>query len=181
MTNDSGLSQTGYEEKHDIHRLVTAVIIKNGKNEICLIKEKRIRKGREVIRWSIPGGLIKENERIIDCAVREVKEETNLTVEVEQLLGIIDWSKSRSDKLAGHSGHFGVDFIFGAIYVDGQAIPQQEEGITEVKFFDFNDIAGLDLNSAFYQAIQRFLDNGGIPLKQLKRNIADYSYLAEFT
>ena len=39
--------------------------------------------------WGPPKGSIKENEEVIDCAIREVKEETGLDIEEKNFLGSI--------------------------------------------------------------------------------------------
>src|SRR5271166_4470620 len=41
-------------------------------------------------RWSIPGGVLEIGERVRDAAVREAREETGLTVEPGELLGVFD-------------------------------------------------------------------------------------------
>lgn len=40
--------------------------------------------------WSIPGGMVEIGERTVDAAVREAKEETNLDVEVAEVLDVVD-------------------------------------------------------------------------------------------
>src|SRR6202030_1648245 len=40
--------------------------------------------------WSIPGGVLEVGETLREAAVREVLEETGLTVEVGELLGVFD-------------------------------------------------------------------------------------------
>jgi bifunctional NMN adenylyltransferase/nudix hydrolase len=55
-----------------------AVVVQSG--HILLVKRKfNPGKGK----WALPGGFIKPNERIIDCAVRELYEETKLLVPKE--------------------------------------------------------------------------------------------------
>jgi ADP-ribose pyrophosphatase YjhB (NUDIX family) len=38
--------------------------------------------------WSLPGGILEPGERVADCVVREVWEETGLVVEVNRLTGV---------------------------------------------------------------------------------------------
>jgi ADP-ribose pyrophosphatase YjhB (NUDIX family) len=40
--------------------------------------------------WSIPGGVLEVGELVRDAAIREVREETGLTVEPGELLGVYD-------------------------------------------------------------------------------------------
>jgi 8-oxo-dGTP diphosphatase len=40
--------------------------------------------------WSIPGGIIEIGEKSREAAVREVKEETGLTVEIDSVLEVVD-------------------------------------------------------------------------------------------
>jgi ADP-ribose pyrophosphatase YjhB (NUDIX family) len=41
-------------------------------------------------RWALPGGLIELGERVEEAVHREVLEETGLTIEVENLLDVLD-------------------------------------------------------------------------------------------
>src|ERR1700693_781499 len=40
--------------------------------------------------WSIPGGVLEVGERVREAAIREAREETGLTVEPGELLGVYD-------------------------------------------------------------------------------------------
>lgn len=71
----------------NIYLTADAVIFKkteeNGVPEILLVKRKNEPfKGK----WALPGGFVEENEDLQDAALRELKEETGLTVtQVKQL------------------------------------------------------------------------------------------------
>lgn len=60
----------------------TAVVIVNQKNEILLQK----RSDNQL--WGLPGGLIEMNETLETAAIREVKEETNLDIEISKFIGV---------------------------------------------------------------------------------------------
>ena len=53
-----------------------SVIIINEKEEILLVQHKKANR----LYWVLPGGRIEYGENFADCAVRELKEETNLDI-----------------------------------------------------------------------------------------------------
>jgi len=59
-----------------------AAIISNGEGKILL--QRRSDNGL----WGLPGGSVEIGESVRDAIVREVKEETGLTVEVVRLIGV---------------------------------------------------------------------------------------------
>jgi 8-oxo-dGTP pyrophosphatase MutT (NUDIX family) len=59
---------------------VAVIVIKN--NQILLIH--RFRKGKDF--WVIPGGSVEEGESLEEAGKREIKEETNLDVEIGEKL-----------------------------------------------------------------------------------------------
>ena len=64
---------------------VGAVVVRS--NEILLEKRgNEPGKGK----WSIPGGIIELGEEAVQTVVREVKEETNLTVDKPELIDVVD-------------------------------------------------------------------------------------------
>lgn len=169
------------DKDHKYHlslRVVANVVIKDSRDRICVIRENRKINGEMITQWTLPGGHIEQGEHIVSGARREVQEETSLSVDIDQLLGIIDWSKP--NHFGEHSGHFGIDLLLGGKYVEGTPIPQKEEKIIEVKFVDFKDIDSLQLKSSYTNAIKRYVDNCGIPLSHEELNTSNYQFLAEF-
>lgn len=66
--------------------LVTAAVIQDG-NEI-LIAQRQMNHAIEGGKWEFPGGKVEFGENPEACIEREIKEELNLEVEAEKLLGI---------------------------------------------------------------------------------------------
>ncbi|MCF7923849.1 MAG: NUDIX domain-containing protein [Candidatus Izimaplasma sp.] len=61
-----------------------AVVIINQNNEILLQKRS------DNLLWGLPGGLIELDESITEAAIREVKEETNLEIELIKFIGVFN-------------------------------------------------------------------------------------------
>ncbi|WP_096155575.1 MULTISPECIES: NUDIX hydrolase [Bacillus] len=63
------------------HIVSAAVIVLNEQNELLLIKGPR--RG-----WEMPGGQVEEGESFTSAAVREVKEESGIDIEITKFCGI---------------------------------------------------------------------------------------------
>jgi len=59
-----------------------AVAIFDDENRLLLLKRK------DNDKWTMPGGTMDFGESLADCAIREVKEETNLDIELVDIVGI---------------------------------------------------------------------------------------------
>ena len=64
---------------------VGAIIVENGR--VLLVKRGHPPLAGE---WSIPGGVLEVGELLREAAIREAKEETGLTVEPGEILGVFD-------------------------------------------------------------------------------------------
>ncbi len=62
--------------------VVVGIVNKDGK----VLMIKRVKKEGELV-WAFPGGKVEENETREEACVREVFEETGVTVEVKDILG----------------------------------------------------------------------------------------------
>jgi ADP-ribose pyrophosphatase YjhB (NUDIX family) len=92
----------------------TAVLIED--DRILLVKQ-RVSDARS---WSLPGGTLKMGENLEECVVREVKEETGLTVRVEELLYLGD--RIEGDRHVVHIT-FAVNRVGGCLRVGAEPEP----------------------------------------------------------
>lgn len=58
-----------------------AVAVTDDKNRVLLVRR------RDNEKWTLPGGTLEYGESMMECALREVKEETGYEVEIDRLIG----------------------------------------------------------------------------------------------
>jgi mutator protein MutT len=120
--------------KPDAHTTVRAgvgVIVRNDPGEILL--EKRSDCGL----WGLPGGRIEPGESIVEAALREVREETGLTVEIVRLLGVYSEPSERIVTFPDNVVHL-IDIVLEAKAVSGELACSPES--EELRFFDVTDL-----------------------------------------
>jgi ADP-ribose pyrophosphatase YjhB (NUDIX family) len=132
---------------------VGAVIIDHGK--ILLVK-RGSEPGRN--KWSIPGGLVELGEKVHNTIVREVKEETNLDVEVHDLIDVVD--NLVPDEKGKWRYHFVIlDFFVclkgGNLHAGSDVLDVQWVLLDEVEKYDLTG-AFRDFFERNRQTLQRF-------------------------
>lgn len=83
--------------------------------------------------WVPPGGHIEKNERYEDTVVREVKEETNMKVLHQELIGFLDVAET--DRTVRQTRSFCIVEPYGDFVADEDA----EGDISEIKLIDPKD------------------------------------------
>lgn len=106
-----------------------SVLIADARGRVLLIHEDY---GRH--RWGLPGGRHEPGESIEETAIREAKEETNLDVELGELIGTYLIVRAGGEKLLDVS-------VFVASIVGGDLKPNEGE-IADVGWFDPNKLPG---------------------------------------
>lgn len=100
---------------------VGAVIIENGR--VLLVKRGHPPLAGE---WSIPGGVLELGETLREAAIREAREETCLTVETAELLGVYDRVlRDETDRTLYH--YVLVDFLCRRIAGEAKAAGDADE------------------------------------------------------
>ena len=123
---------------------VGAIIIDD--NRVALVK-----RGRPPLagQWSIPGGLLEVGETLRACAEREVREETGLTVEIGELLGVFDRVVPDAD---GHIQYHYVLIDFLCRRLVGELCAGDDAD--EVGWFTTEDLADLGLASETQKVVR---------------------------
>jgi 8-oxo-dGTP diphosphatase len=118
-----------------------------------------VRRGTEPAlgEWSIPGGLLEVGETLAEGVVRELREETGLTVRVLELIEVLDrifWDSLEhgSEAEKGPKYHFViVDFLCEVL----AGTPTANEEISELAFVREDELDRYELNSATLRVLQK--------------------------
>ncbi|MBI4119577.1 MAG: NUDIX hydrolase [Parcubacteria group bacterium] len=118
--------------------------------------------------WSIPGGVIDENESPREACLREVKEEVGLTVKKVKLLGV-DYMSPETSEYQNKSEN--LQFIFyGGILTQNQmrSIKLQKEELDEYKFLKLENALPLlnrNLSSRIPPCLEALKNNTAVYLE----------------
>ena len=80
--------------------------------------------------WCLPGGYINYGEQPADAAIRETKEETNLVVEVDRLVGVY--------AIDNDPRGYNIDIIYSGILIAGSVAPNEE--VRNCEYFSIDDL-----------------------------------------
>lgn len=124
---------------------VGAVVV----NDDALLLVRRGR-GPAAGQWSVPGGRVEAGETMAEAVVREVAEETAVSVVCEQLIG---WVERIDD------AHHFVIFDFAASPLDAPDVePRAGDDAAEAAWVPLGDVADLDL----VPGLAEFLAGNGV-------------------
>ncbi len=125
---------------------VGAIIIENGR--VVLVKRGHPPLAGE---WSIPGGVLEVGELLKEAAIREANEETGLSVEPGEILGVFD----RLIRAAGRVQYHYVLIDFLCRRVAGELKPGSDAA--EVRWFAPDELPSLNLAADTAEVIRKAL------------------------
>ena len=141
------------ERTYPSRPLVGAGALVHRGNRVLLVKRRRPpNKGA----WVFPGGLVELGESVEEAVIREVKEETGMTVKLERLLGV--YTEVRKD--AG--GRVKYDYVI----VDYSAVPADStvklnEESTEYGWFTPGKMKALPISENIQACVRKFEQSYG--------------------
>ena len=118
-------------------------IIRNSDGEILIVKRHpKSRTDPEM--WELPGGKVEKGEHFADALVREIKEETNLDVNVGDFCEAIqnDYPHKRTVQLMMY-----LDDINGSVEISDEH--------TQFKWASMDEIRSLELSTSFKKVLKR--------------------------
>jgi 8-oxo-dGTP diphosphatase len=88
--------------------------------------------------WSPPGGGLEFGESAEEALIREFKEETGLTVDIDRFLFVNEYL---DDRFHAIELFFDVKMLSGEVYLGTDPeVPWEEQILTEYKFFSFSEL-----------------------------------------
>ncbi|AWP30755.1 NUDIX hydrolase [Paenibacillus sp. Cedars] len=111
----------------------SVVLIKNNCNQVLLQKRKY-----PAGSWAIPGGLMELGESVEETAKREIKEETNLSIDNLQLINVYSGRDNYIKQPNGDEFYVVVNAFYTEHFV-GEMIINRSESL-DFEFIDINDI-----------------------------------------
>jgi 8-oxo-dGTP pyrophosphatase MutT (NUDIX family) len=143
--------------------LVVANLLEKGKKILLVRERKRTFAGKKIKeKWNFPAGRLGK-ESLIDCLIRETKEETGFETKPTHLIGIYQYPRVLEFNV--------IFFIFSSKILGGKFKPSKE--IAKIKWFSLKEIENLKKKGQLrgdyiLKAIKDYKKKRKIPLRFIK-------------
>ena len=117
------------------------VLLLDSEDKMLLVRQRH--EDRDI--WMAPGGYIEEDESAVDAAIREVKEETDLDVEIKGLLWHVEEVSERGQRFVNFFGGKIVDDPEKACLGYDPELGEDEQVLREVRFMSREEMADLEV------------------------------------
>jgi mutator protein MutT len=130
------------------------IVVFNNDNQILLIQ--RSQEPNEGL-WALPGGLVEVGEELETAVKREVLEECNIHIDVEELVSVLDLIlKDENQKVKYH--YILIDYA--GTYLSGDLKPQSDA--KNAGWFHQNELDNLNIPEATFQVILKAFEKRSI-------------------
>lgn len=118
--------------------VVGAVVIHDG----SLLMVRRANEPSKGL-WTLPGGRVEPGEYLAEAAAREVLEETGVTVDVGELLGVLE--------VVGEEWHYVIHDYLAT--VDGDPSPTPADDAQEARWVPLEEVPSLECTPRFVETL----------------------------
>lgn len=139
--------QLSKEGEKTLKRVDVAYVLLYDSDEENILMVKN--KGSQSSYYTLPGGAVEKGETLEDAAIREVKEETGLNVEIDGVFAV-------SEAFFEERDHHAILFTFKGRIIDGEINILFPEEIEEVTWMD----AKIAKKYAYIPTVEKNLING---------------------
>ncbi len=108
---------------------------------------------------TFPGGHIEPGEAIVDSVIREMKEETGLSISNPKLVGVKDWLEPDGSRY--------IAMLYKTNEFEGELV-SSDEG--EVFWTDIQEVFTLNMSQDFDKLLEIFLDDTKSEIRYRKEN-----------
>lgn len=125
---------------------VAAVLVRDG----ALLLVRHLKDDQTY--WLLPGGGVDYGERLDEALVREVLEETGLTIRVDRVLFL-------SDSIPADRHRHMIQVTFSAEIVGGKVVLGNDPRVVECKFVNFSELSSITLYPNMKDALMEWVDH----------------------